>query len=193
MNILDANHSHSRTGGSSFNRSNRLYRAIWTITWTLLGAWTPRPCVTWRRSILRLFGAQLHSTAIVNRGVKIWSPKNLRMDEFSCLGPDVICYSMDKIHLKPYSLVSQGGHLCAGSHDISRENFQLIVAPIEVGQYAWVAAEAFIGPGVSVGEGAVLGARGVAFSNLDPFWVYIGNPARKVKHRSICPQGKQEG
>jgi putative colanic acid biosynthesis acetyltransferase WcaF len=50
---------------------------------------------------------------------------------------------------------------------------------------AWVAAEAFVGPGVTVGEGAVLGARGVAFKALEPWTVYAGNPAQPLKKRII--------
>ena len=184
MSVLDSKHSGSLVGGRSFSQLNRLYRAIWSITWLIFGIWTPRPCVRWRRWILRLFGAKIHSTAMVNRGVEVWSPKNLRMDEHTCLGPGVICYNMAEIHLMPYAHVSQRAHLCAGSHDISDPNFQLVTAPIKICEHAWVAAEAFIGPGVFMGQGAILGARGVACSDLDSDGVYIGNPARKIKIRN---------
>ena len=57
--------------------------------------------------------------------------------------------------------------------------------PITIGEQAWVAAEAFVGPGVNVGCGAVLGARGVAVRNLEGWTVYAGNPARPVGKRSF--------
>lgn len=79
--------------------------------------------------------------------------------------------------------MSQGVHLCAGTHDIDDENFQLYAEPITVAAHAWLAAEAFVGPGVTVGEGAVLGARGVAFTDLLPWTVYVGNPARELRKR----------
>ena len=107
------------------------------------------------------------------------------MGEFSFLGPNVNCYSMDRITIGDYALVSQGAHLCAGSHDISDPSFQLISKPIVINSQAWVAAEAFVGPGVTVGKGAVLGARGVAFRSLDPWTVYAGNPAKPLKKRVL--------
>ncbi|MET3516156.1 acetyltransferase-like isoleucine patch superfamily enzyme [Pseudacidovorax sp. 1753] len=87
------------------------------------------------------------------------------------------------IFIGDFAVVSQGAHLCAGSHDIEDENFQLITRPINIGPRAWVAAEAFVGPGVTVGASAVLGARGVAFKDLDGYGVYVGNPAKKIKSR----------
>jgi putative colanic acid biosynthesis acetyltransferase WcaF len=92
---------------------------------------------------------------------------------------------MAKIRLDDYAMVSQGAHLCAGSHDISDPYFQLIVRPIVLGERAWIAAEAFVGPGVTVGKGAVLGARGVAFSDLPPWTVSVGNPSRVLKERAF--------
>jgi putative colanic acid biosynthesis acetyltransferase WcaF len=92
---------------------------------------------------------------------------------------------MAMIHLKYGSVVSQGVHLCAGMHDIEDPEFQLLVKPIVIGEHAWVAAEAFVGPGVNIGANAVLGARAVVFKNTEPNGVYVGNPAILVKHRSF--------
>ena len=55
--------------------------------------------------------------------------------------------------------------------------------PITIGARAWVAAEAFVGPGVTVGEGAILGARAVAMRDLEPWTVHSGNPAVAMKPR----------
>ena len=139
----------------------------------------------WRRRLLRLFGARIAATANIYPTARIWSPRNLEIGEFSCIGPDVTIYSMAKITLAPYSLASQGAHLCAGTHDIEDVHFQLQARPIVIGFRAWIAAEAFVGPGVTVGEGAVLGARGCAFRDLDPWTVYAGNPAQVIKLRRI--------
>ena len=107
------------------------------------------------------------------------------MEAFACLGPGVTCYCMAPISLGAYVVVSQGAHLCAGTHAIDDPNFQLVVRPIEVGARAWIAAEAFVGPGVRIGEGAVLGARAVAMKDLEPWAVYSGNPAARVRTRSF--------
>jgi putative colanic acid biosynthesis acetyltransferase WcaF len=92
---------------------------------------------------------------------------------------------MAEITFAPYSLASQGAHICAGTHDIEDVHFQLRARPIVIGYRAWIAAEAFVGPGVTVGDGAVLGARGCAFKDLDPWTVYVGNPARALKRRKV--------
>ena len=101
------------------------------------------------------------------------------------LAERVNCYNMAPITLGRAALVSQGAHLCAGTHDIASATFQLTASPITIGAGAWIAAEAFVGPGVEVGEGAVLGARGVAFRSLEAWTVYGGNPAKAIKPRVL--------
>jgi putative colanic acid biosynthesis acetyltransferase WcaF len=82
-------------------------------------------------------------------------------------------------------VISQGAHICASSHDVRDRRFQLILRPISIGNNAWIAAEAFVGPGVTVGDGAVLGARAVAMRNLESWMIYSGNPATALKNRSF--------
>jgi putative colanic acid biosynthesis acetyltransferase WcaF len=155
------------------------------VIWLLLARWTPPQFHAWRRVLLRLFGAKISPNAYIYPSARIWSPANLEVGAYACIGRDVTVYSMAKIALAPYSLASQGAHICAGTHDIEDVHFQLQARPIVIGYRAWIAAEAFVGPGVTIGEGAVLGARGCAFSDLEPWTVYIGNPARAVKPRQV--------
>jgi len=104
---------------------------------------------------------------------------------YARISPSVTVYSVAKITLVDYAIVSQGSILCAASHDIEDPHFQTTAPSIMIGARAWVAAEAFVGPGVTIGEGAVLGARGCAFRDLEPWTVYAGNPARRLKLRKI--------
>jgi putative colanic acid biosynthesis acetyltransferase WcaF len=97
----------------------------------------------------------------------------------------VTVYNVAKVTLWDYAIVSQGANLCTAGHDIEDRHFQTVARPISIGRRAWVAGEAFVGPGVIVGEGAVLGARGCAFRDLDPWTVYVGNPARALKPRRL--------
>lgn len=191
MEILDASKHDAVRGQASFSLKNRVYRLCWGVVWTVLASWTPRPLHSWRRALLRLFGATIAPTAHVYPSARIWSPANLEMADYACIGPGVIVYSMARITMGPYSLASQRAHLCAGTHDIEDVHFQLGAKPIVVGERAWIAAEAFVGPGVVVGDGAVLGARGCAFRNLDPWTVYVGNPARAIKPRRVRFDGQQ--
>ncbi|MVT53322.1 putative colanic acid biosynthesis acetyltransferase [Bradyrhizobium yuanmingense] len=187
MKPLDAKHSNSVVGEPSFPLSNRMIRALWNITWLLLASWTPPPLNPWRRFLLRLFGAKIASTARIYGSAKIWFPPYLTMGEHSVLAWGALCYSQAPIVLEDFVVVSQRAHLCAGTHDIDDPNFQLLTKPILLKRKAWVAADTFIGPGVTVGEGAVIGARAVVFKDVDPWSVFVGNPARFVKMRKCHP------
>ena len=185
MDILDAGKVDTWRGGASFTLSSRLYRLAWSITWVLLASWTPNMLFGWRRFLLRLFGAKIAPTAGIYPTARIWSPANLEVGDYAFIAARVTVYSMAKITFAPYSLASQDASVVAGTHDIESEDFQLQARPITIGRRAWIAAEAFVGPGVTVGEGAVLGARGCAFKDLEPWTVYVGNPARAIKARKV--------
>lgn len=105
------------------------------------------------------------------------------MGDRSILADGVNCYNMAYVEIGNDVIVSQRAHLCAGTHDYDDPNFQLIARPIAIGSGSWIAAEAFIGPGVVVEERVVLGARGVAFSRLESWSVYAGNPATIIRKR----------
>jgi putative colanic acid biosynthesis acetyltransferase WcaF len=183
--ILPAEKNKPLEGGASFSLSHRLERLAWNVAWAVLASWTPPAMRRWRLAVLRLFGAQVAPTASVYGSARIWYPRNLELGVYACIGPRARIYSMGRITLGAYALVSQGAHLCAGSHDIEDRHFQLLVRSIVVGDRAWLAAECFVGPGVTVGNGAVLGARAVAMRDLDAWTVYRGNPATAVRPRRI--------
>jgi putative colanic acid biosynthesis acetyltransferase WcaF len=185
MQILDAKRSSMLEGGPSFSLRQRLFRASWSCAWLFLAAWTPAPLHRWRNFLLRIFGARLHPTALVYGSVRVWYPPHLTMGPHAVMGPRVNCYCQDLIAIGEKAIVSQGAQLCAGTHDISDPNFQLVTKPISIEARAWIAAEAFVGPGVTVGEGAVLGACAVLFKDAEPWGVYIGNPAQRIKMREF--------
>ncbi|MCX2698799.1 LbetaH domain-containing protein [Ochrobactrum chromiisoli] len=170
-------------GGATFTLNHRLQRLCWQVTWLMLAAWTPSFLWRWRGAILRAFGASIHKTAIVRGSARIWWPKNLVMDAHSSLGPGALCYNVAPVTLAPYAIVSQRAHLCTAGHNIDQHGFPLTASPIVIGACAWIAAEAFVGPGVTVGEGAVLGARAVSFRDMEPWMVYAGNPAKPIRAR----------
>jgi putative colanic acid biosynthesis acetyltransferase WcaF len=181
--ILDARESAPSEGGPSFSLANRLLRAAWIPVWRLGAGWTPRQLHPWRRFLLRMFGARMAPGSDVRGSAKVWFPANLEMHEDAVIGPGVNVYTMGKIVVGRKALVSQGAHLCAGTHDFDSPEFQLKSKPITIGAYAWIAAEAFVGPGARIGEGAVVGARAVVFGELEPWTVYSCNPARLIRQR----------
>ena len=105
------------------------------------------------------------------------------MESNAIIGPDVDCYCVAPITLKANSMVSQYSYLCAASHDYSYGHLPLVAKPIVIGAGAWVCADVFIGPGVTVGEGDVVGARSTAFKDITAWKVVAGNPPQVIRDR----------
>jgi putative colanic acid biosynthesis acetyltransferase WcaF len=183
LGIRHVRRSDTFAGAPSFTLGNRVARSLWSIVWFVLARWTPPPLRAWRILLLRVFGARVDSSANVYGSASIWHPANLIMGPYATLGPHVRCYNMAPVSLGERAVVSQSAHLCAGTHLIDDPSFQLVAKPITIAARAWVAADAFVGPGVTIGEGAVLGARGVTVKDLEPWSVYAGNPARRLRER----------
>ena len=166
-------------------RGNVARRVLWGLVWTLLFRPTPRPLHRWRAMLLRRFGAKIGQRVRVYQSARIWAPWNLTMEDDSCLGDDVDCYSVGPVHLEQRAVVSQYSFLCTATHDYTRRANPLQVGPIRIGADAWVTARVFIGPGTTVGQGAVVGAGSVVTRNVEPWSVVSGNPPRFVKYRKV--------
>jgi putative colanic acid biosynthesis acetyltransferase WcaF len=137
----------------------------------------------WRRWLARMFGAQVGRGVHIYPGAKIWAPWNLRMEDRSCLADGVGCYNVAPIEIGEDAVVSQDAYLCTATHDYNDRAFPLLIAPITIQAQAWVAAGAFLAPGVTVHRGAVVGARSVVTASVPAWSVVAGNPARFVKSR----------
>ena len=172
---------------------NRTLRAVWQCTCFVLFRPTPKVLHGWRRFLLRLFGARLGQGCVVHPSVKIWAPWNLVMGDHSCLGPYVDCYNVARIELGEYAAVSQYAYLCGATHDYTKLTMPLIPKPIRIGARAWVAAAAFVCPGVTVEEGAVVGARACVVRDVPAWTVVAGNPARVIKRRTVEEDSLVEG
>lgn len=185
--ILDASISKPTHGGPSYSIKHRLLRAIWGVVWALGASWTPPPLHGWRRFLLGLFGAKIHPTARVYGSAHIWYPPNLVLGARSIIGPKVFFYSVARIVVGEQVTISQYSHISPAGHDIDSPTFQLIARPLDIGNFAWVAMGAYLG--TSMGEGAVLGARGVALGkSLEAWTVYVGNPAVALRERTNISQ-----
>ena len=169
-----------------YSTSDKIKRLLWTICWGVLARPFPRNSfMPWKRTLLRLFGAKMADTASVYSSATVFMPWNLYMKEYACIGPEVDCYNAAPITIGNHATISQRTYLCTASHDISLASHPQTEKPITIGDRAWVAAEAFIGPGVTIGEGAVVGARAAVFKDVEPWTVVGGNPARIIKKRTL--------
>lgn len=171
---------------NSLSRKNQIIRFLWNFVWGVFARPLPRSVGNgWKLFLLKIFGAKIHSTAVVYSSANIYIPMNLEMDEYSCLASEVDCYNVGRIKIGKHSTVSQRAFLCTASHDISKTNHPLVVSSIIIQDQVWIGAEAFVGPGVSIGEGSVLGARAAVFKDVPSWSVYGGNPAVFLKSRIL--------
>jgi putative colanic acid biosynthesis acetyltransferase WcaF len=167
----------------SFPLKSRLKRLVWNVCWLLLYRTSPRPMHGWRAMLLRLFGAEMGPNCHFYPGSKIWAPWNLICADQVNAGDGAEIYNPAPMHFGSHVIVSQGAYLCGATHDFDDPTFPLLAYSMSIGAYAWVCARAIVSPGVNLGEGAVLGLGAVATRDLEPWGVYAGVPAVKVKER----------
>lgn len=94
-------------------------------------------------------------------------------------------YNLGPVTIGCHSVICQGTYVCAGTHDYTRADLPLLRPPIHIGSGVWIAAQAFIGPGVTVGDNSVIGARSVVTGDIPPGVVAAGNPAQIRKPRTM--------
>ncbi len=145
----------------------------------------PRQFRGWRRFWLLCFGARMAPTVSFGRLARIDRPWNLRIGHLSSIGDEAWIYCLDKIIIGDKVCIGPGVKLLTGSHDISAPCFDLVTKPIRIESGAWVANFSTVLPGVTIGEGAVIGACSVVTKNVEPWTVVAGNPARFIKRRAI--------
>ena len=164
--------------------SDRARRAIWNCCYGLFFRPSPRLMFGWRAMLLRAFGAKLGAGCKIYPKAKIWAPWNLICEDLVSLADDTETYNASRIFFGSHAIVSQGAYVCGATHLYNEPEFRLVSFEMKIGAYAWICARAIVSPGVNVGEGAILGLGSVATKDLEPFGIYAGIPARKVKERA---------
>jgi putative colanic acid biosynthesis acetyltransferase WcaF len=171
--------------GPCFKLKNRIARAIWNAAYFLFFRLSPRPLHPWRRMILRFFGAKIGKGCHIYPRAKIWAPWMLQCGDESGIADGVTIYNQALIRIGKRCVISQGSHLCTGSHDYDSPQFSLVAKPITIGNYAWVAAECFVHPSVTIGDGTIIGARSVVTRDMPSWTVCAGHPCKPVKPRKL--------
>lgn len=161
-------------------------RLIWALTQATLFRWSPRPFHRFRANLLAAFGANIASpeTVQVYPTARIMFPDRLTLAAHTVVGPHVNLYNLGHITLARGATISQHAHLCAGTHDYLQWSMPLVTGPITIGENAWLGADVFVGPGVTIGELTVIGARSVVVRDQPPRMVCAGHPCRPLKPRS---------
>lgn len=167
----------------SFRGRSPYFVQLWWFVQATLFRGSPQLCYGFRRWLLRLFGAQVGVGAIIRPSVTVTYPWKVKIGDHSHIGDDVVLYSYGAITIGSCAVVSQRSYLCAGTHNFRSEAFELESYPIVIHDQAWLAADVFVAPGVTVGRGAVVGARSSVFADLPEFMICTGSPARPVRPR----------
>jgi len=172
----------------AFSRYDRLRRLLWNLCWAVFYRYSPRPLHGWRSFLLRCFGATMGPACHFYPKSTVWAPWNLICADQVTAADGAEIYNPAPMTFGSHAILSQDAYVCAATHDYDDPSFPLIAYAMQIGAYAWICARASVAPGVQVGEGAVLGLGSVASRSLEPWTVYAGVPAIRVKDRKRPPQ-----
>lgn len=174
-----------RVDPSPYSRGEYARRAAWALVQATLFRLSPTFLYGWRRFLLRLFGAQLASSCGIQPTVRIVHPWLLKVGRHSMIGAGTTIYNLGPVTIGEHTVISQNCFLCAGTHDHMRPTLPLLRPPIAIGSGVWVAVQVFVGPGVSIGDNSVIGARSVVTRDVEAGVVAAGNPCRTVGPREM--------
>ena len=167
-------------------KGERLKRILWCSVRIVTIKWLPPiGCFGWIRLIYRLFGARVHPKAKIYPSVDVFMPWNLEIGAWSTIGGGVHILNPAPLVIGRDCNVSERAYICCASHNIESKKHEQVHEPVVLEDRSWVAAEAFVGMGVTIGEGAVVGARAAVFKDVEPWTVVGGNPAKEIKKRVI--------
>jgi putative colanic acid biosynthesis acetyltransferase WcaF len=174
-----------------FSFKEKLVRLLWMIVQATLFRWSLRRADRWRSFLMRCFGATVGKGCMIRSTVRVEVPWNITIGDGATLGEFAILYSLGPIIVGDHTTISQYSHVCAGSHDYTRSDMPLHRVPVRIGADVWVCADVFVGPGVVIGDGTLVGARATVVSDLPPWKICVGNPARPVRDRPFRRVGKE--
>ena len=156
---------------------------IWWFIQATFFAYSPQFAYKWRNFLLRCFGAKIGRGVVIRPNVRITYPWKLTIGDYAWVGDNAELYTLGEITIGKNAVVSQKSYLCTGSHDFQSEAFDIYQLPIVIEDEAWVATDVYIAPGVTIGKGAVIGARSSVFKDMPAGMICIGSPAKPIKPR----------
>lgn len=144
---------------------------------------SPQFAYKFRALLLRSFGAKVGSNVVIRPSASFTYPWKVTIGDGAWIGDDVVVYSLGEITIGDNSVVSQRSYLCAGDHDYNRIDFPIRARSITIGRSAWIATDVFVGPGVTIGDNSIVGARSSVFKDIPSGVVGFGSPFKVVKTR----------
>ena len=174
----------SNRASAKYSSREMFLRILWGFSGVLF-RFTPRPFFSYRRLLLRCFGAKIGNHVHIYNTAVVYYPWNFSIGDWSSIGEGALIYNLGPVAVGRRATVSHRAHLCAGTNDYTRPDLPLLKPPIVIEDQAWICADAFVGPGVTIGKGAVVGARAVVVKDVKAWTVVAGNPARFLKKREL--------
>lgn len=135
--------------------------------------------------LLRCFGATIGRGVVIKPKVRIKYPWNLSIGHDVWIGEDVWIDNLARVEIGNNVCISQGTYLLCGNHDYSRSTFDLTIGTIVIEDGVWLGAKSIVCPSVRCGSHSILAVASVATRNLEPFGIYQGNPALKIRERKM--------
>lgn len=163
-------------------RSGIIVQLWWLVQSTLFGL-SPQFMYGWRNYLLRLFGAKIGKGVIIRPSARITYPWKLTIGDFAWVGDNVELYTLGEIVIGDNAVVSQRSYICTGSHDYKKAAFDIYAVKTVIEPEAWVATDVYVAPGVTIGRGAVIGARSSVFTDMPAGMICVGSPAKAIKPR----------
>lgn len=165
---------------------------LWWIVQALLMHTSPQFMYGWRRFLLRLFGARIGEGVIIRPSVRVTYPWRLEIGDRAWIGDFVDVYTLDTIKIGSDAVVSQYTKLVTGTHDFHKPTFDMVTKPIVIEDQAWVAANCFIAPGVTIRKGAVVLACSLVLKDVPELTIVAGQPAisKGMRNQNQPPEGE---
>lgn len=166
-----------------FRGKSAIIVQLWWIVQSILFGLSPQFMYGWRRWLLRLFGARIGQKVLIRSSARITYPWKLSIGDHSWVGDNSVLYNLGAIDIGAHVAIAHRVYLCTGFHDYENPEFSIGASPITIEDQVWLPNDIFIGPGVRIGRGAVVGARSSVFHDLPPMMICYGSPAKPIRRR----------
>ncbi|CCU72967.1 putative colanic acid biosynthesis acetyltransferase [Thalassolituus oleivorans] len=167
----------------NFRGRSGAFVQLWWMTQSILFASSPQFLYGWRNWLLRIFGAKIGKGVIIRPSVRITYPWKLTIGDYAWIGDNVELYTLGEIVIGNNAVISQRSYICTASHDHTKPTFDIYSVKTVIEDEAWVATDVYVAPGVTIGRGAVIGARSSVFSDMPAGMICVGSPAKPIKPR----------
>ncbi len=174
----------SRYSNKEYHPGSLMKRVLWYMMGECLVN-SMIPGSGWRVGLLRMFGAKVGKGVVIKPYVKIKYPWKLQIGDYTWIGEHVWIDNLGNVKIGSHVCISQGAMLLCGNHNYKKVTFDLIVRGITIEDGAWVGAKCVVCPGISVKTHSILTVGSVIFHSTEPYSIYQGNPAVKIRERKI--------